>query len=110
MTILKLVSNNKVVHHKSKYPLNRDTLRPFRIWNTKTSCNQAYCYYAYTWTAIDAALKEIQWEKVNTTLEVYDCTKVNRLIATFTLKPGGNIHRYVKPDFNFRHIAKRKKK
>jgi len=102
-TQLKLIVDNP-------YPIQRDTLRPFRIWNAEAKADLPRRFYAYTWTAIDAAWREIQWAKVHTTYEVYDATKVNRLIAAFTMKPRGNVQRYVKKGFNVRFERKKNRR
>lgn len=88
---------------KSKYPIHKKTLRPFRIWNAKERKQLQWRNYAYSWSAIGGAWAEIQWMKANTSLEVFD-TATGKHIATFTKQPGGHFSRWVKPDFNFKHV------
>lgn len=92
---------------KSIYPINRDTLRPFRLWDAKAKKQLQWRNYAFVWSALDGAWKEMQWVKINTTIEVYDTTTGNH-IASFTMKPGHNVHRFVKPAYNVRFKGKRK--
>lgn len=86
---------------KSKYPVEKGTLRPFRLWDAKKGKQLRWRNYAFAWTAVSGAWEEIQWAKVNQSIEVFNI-RTGQHIATFTMKPGNNVHRFVKSEFNFR--------
>lgn len=92
-------------HSTKSYPVNTGTVRPFRLWDAKAKRQLQWRNYAYTWSAIAGAWAEIQWAKPNTNIEVFDIRN-GRHIATFSMRPGRNVHRFVRPDFNFRHKPK----
>lgn len=84
-----------------EYPRDWSTLRPFRLWLAKEKRQMRWRYYAFSWSAIEGAWAEIQWAHAGQAIEVFN-TNNGQHIATFAMKPGGNVHRFVKPDYNVR--------
>jgi hypothetical protein len=96
------------VRNKKSYPKNRDTVRPFRLWDAKNKVQMQWRNYAYSWSAIKGAWAEIQWVKAGQSIEVFNTTN-GQWIATFTRAPGGHFQRSVSPAFNVRFDPKRKR-
>jgi hypothetical protein len=96
---------------KREYPVDRKTVRPFRIWNAHAKKPMPHRYFAYSWTAIDAVWKDAQWVKAGVALEVYDTTRPRALaLAVVKRRRGGEFSRWVHPAFNFKHVTKAKPK
>lgn len=57
---------------KRPYPRDKETLRPFRIWDSQEKRNVPHRHYATLRRALDSALLLVRWSKVGVTLEVYD--------------------------------------
>lgn len=93
----------KVIRIKSKYPIDKETVRPFRIWIARERKAMQWRNYAYSWSAIDGAWAEIQWAKANTTLEVFNIT-TGQHIATLVRHPGGQFERHVMAAYNFKQV------
>lgn len=98
-----------------KYPLEKGTLRPFRLWlpherakNGDRGRQMSSKNYAYSWSAIEGAWMEVKWLKANQAVEVFNITN-QRHIATFAKDRGGHYTEYVHKDFNIR-INRRTKK
>jgi hypothetical protein len=66
-------TNLKLVHTRaSPYPRDKETVRPFRIWDSQEKRNVPHRCYATLRRALDSALLLVRWSKVGVTLEVYD--------------------------------------
>lgn len=66
-------------------PLRPNTVRPFRLWDTKLKRNVPRRYYATERRALDSALVLIRWSHVGESIDVYDA-RVSNWIATYTRK------------------------
>jgi hypothetical protein len=54
-------------------PRHEETQRPYRLWDSDEKKEVRWRYYSDSRRAHNAALIEVRWSKVNTTLEVYNC-------------------------------------
>lgn len=62
--------------------VDKDSIRPFRLWDSVAKRNLRWRYYSDSRRAMNAALIEVRWSKVNETIEVYDCRN-GRLLGTY---------------------------
>jgi len=68
-----MATNLKLVHTKDRYPDTvKDSVRPFRIWESQEKVNVPHRCYKTLRRALDSALLLVRWSKVGVTLEVYD--------------------------------------
>jgi hypothetical protein len=91
----------------SKFPIDKGTVRPFRIWNATDSKPMPHRYFAFSWSAIDSCWKDVQWVKVGIALEVHDISRPRALpIAVMRQDRKGLFYRWVHKDFNIKHVPK----
>ena len=79
------------------YPRNRDTSRPYRLWNATERKPMRWRYYNNAKRAVDGSLKEGQYMRPGTTVEVFDARN-GTLLAQYTVRPG-RIDTYMSPKF-----------
>jgi hypothetical protein len=68
-----------------EFPKDRESLRPFRLWDTKNKRQMQWRYYAHKHNAHIGALIEARWAEVGTTIEVFD-VRYGRLVGQYTRK------------------------
>jgi hypothetical protein len=64
---------------------HEETQRPYRLWDSEAKKEVRWRYYSDSTRAHNAALIEVRWSKVNTTLEVYNCVS-GALLGTYKRK------------------------
>jgi len=57
------------------YPRNKDTVRPFRLWDAKAKKQMPHRFYLDLRRAHMGALIEARWAEVGVCIEVFDITK-----------------------------------
>lgn len=78
--------------------LNRDSVRPFRLWNAHERTQLRWRYYAGKHNAHIAALIETRWADVGVTIEVFDIRngkllgQYTRRLNTVAFNGNGNSH------------------
>jgi hypothetical protein len=66
-----------------------DTVRPYRLWDTKNKCNVRWRCYVYERNAHTGALTELWWHgKLGDSYEVYDAIS-GRSLGTYTKRVQG---------------------
>jgi hypothetical protein len=61
---------------------HKETVRPFRLWDSHANKNVPHRCYATERRALDSALLLVRWERIGRCIEVYDA-RTQRWIATF---------------------------
>lgn len=79
------------------YPRNKDTSRPYRLWDAKARKPIRWRCYVHAKNAVDGALREINYMKPGTSIEVYD-TRTGQLLAQYTVHPR-HIDTFMAPKF-----------
>jgi hypothetical protein len=62
---------------------DKDTVRPFRLWDAVNKCNLRWRYYSDPKRAHMGALIECRWSPIGHTIEVYDA-RTGRLLGQYT--------------------------
>jgi hypothetical protein len=69
----------------SEYPRAEGDVRPFRLWDAQEKKPLRWRYYVHKEKAHIAALIEVRWAAVGTTIEVYNATS-GKLLGQYTRK------------------------
>ena len=64
--------------------LNGESKRPYRLWDAKANEPIRYRYFSIAVHAHWAAMKELRWAKIGTTIEVLDVNSANRELGQYT--------------------------
>ena len=67
---------------RSKYPRNRESQRPYRIWDAKERKALRWRCYLHRRNAHNGALLEARWAAIGTALEVYD-SRTGQLLGVY---------------------------
>ena len=59
-----------------------ETVRPYRLWDSKKKQDLRWRYYSDHVRAHNAALIEVRWAKIDEVIEVYNCLS-GRLLGTY---------------------------
>lgn len=70
------------------YDKNRETTRPFRVWDATRKKHLIGKNYSDLHRAHNGALIEARWAKIDQALEVYD-VRTGRLLGQYVRKDGG---------------------
>jgi hypothetical protein len=62
----------RVVRAYVHVPVVKDTVRPYRIWDSQNKKSVPHRCYGTERRALDSALLLVRWEKVSVTYEVFD--------------------------------------
>jgi hypothetical protein len=68
-----------------QYPHDKESVRPFRLWDAKQKQQLRWRYYSDRKHAHIGALIEVRWSEIGTTIEVFD-TRTGRLLGQYTRK------------------------
>jgi hypothetical protein len=77
--VLQLVKRPDVAYP----PRDKETVRPFRLWDTKQRKQVQYRYYSDKHRAHMGALYEVRWAEVGTCIEVFDL-RYGKLLGQYT--------------------------
>lgn len=78
------------IEERTRYPRNKETSRPYRLWNAVEKCHMRWRCYKVKKNAHDGALIEISWAKVGASIEVYD-SRNGQMIGQYTMGADGRI-------------------
>lgn len=81
------------------YAVNKETTRPFRLYDPKKKLYYPWRCYKYHRNAIIGALIEVKWAAITTTIEVID-VRYGQLIGQYTRTPTSVV--FVKEKSNVR--------
>lgn len=73
---------------QQRYPVAKETLRRYRLWDTWEKADVPHRYYRWINNAHDAALRIAAWSKIGRVVEVYDASN-GRLIGQYVRKVKG---------------------
>ena len=76
----------KVIPIKTPYPKDKESARPFRLWDATKKQPMRWRCYLYMRNAHVGALIEARFAEVGTTIEVYD-TRNGKLLGQYTRRP-----------------------